>query len=420
MLEFSDAPYQFFPAKPSRLVQRICEQTNKHFFLSGPNHRIKHLEISGGDGLQELVASGARILLVANHPTHSDPQVMTEVLRRLGVSSCFMAAYDVFLRGKACAWVMQRHGAFSIDREGSDKQSMKEAIRILKEGEYAMTIFPEGNVYLNNDRVTPFMEGAAFVSLRAQKELGSDIPIYAVPISFKMTYLDDAREAVKKQMDKVARIAGVKPEGCENILEELQEIGRALLTERMVECQHLSEDDDLEGEDWSSQFEGCSEKVIAGLEDKMGLEHKRESGLTERIRRIRAAIHQIRIRDDGDSKEDAEKFEHASEWADEAILAFRTLTYASPYVAERQSVDRFAETSQKMGEDYTGKSARPLGDRAALVHIGDPVNLAELLDQHGSKLRPAVAEATSQLEQAVQSGVDLLNEGNKHPGGELF
>ena len=85
---------------------------------------------------------------------------------------------------------MQRHGAFSIDREGSDKQSMKEAIRILKEGEYAMTIFPEGNVYLNNDRVTPFMEGAAFVSMRAQKELGSDAPIYAVPVSFKMTYID--------------------------------------------------------------------------------------------------------------------------------------------------------------------------------------------------------------------------------------
>jgi len=315
---------------------------------------------------------------------------------------------------------MQGYGAFSIDREGSDKQSMKEAIRILKEGEHAMTIFPEGNVYLNNDRITPFMEGAAFVSLRAQKELGSDKPIYAVPISFKMTYLDDVREAVKQQMDKVARIAGVKPEGCENLLEELKQIGRALLVERMKECNHLSNDEDLEGENWCSQFEGCSEKVISGLEDKMELDHKRDCTLTERIRRIRAAIHQIRIRDDGGNKEDAEKFAHASEWADEAILAFRTLTYATPYVAERPSLDRFAETSQKMGEDYTGKSAKPLGDRSALVHVGDPVNLAELLDQHDGKLRSAVSEVTTVTEQAVQRGVDLLNAGNEHPGGELF
>ena len=420
MLQFSDAPYQFFPAKPSRMIQRLCEQANKHFFLSGPNHRIKQLEISGGENLQELLASGARVLLVANHPTHSDPQVMTEVLRRLGLRSCFMAAYDVFLRKKACAWVMQRHGAFSVDREGSDKQSMKEAIRILKEGEYAMTIFPEGNVYLNNDRVTPFMEGAAFVSMRAQKELGSDVPIYAVPISFKMTYLHDVRDAVKQQMDKVARIAGMKPDSCESILEELQEIGRALLVERMRECEHLSEDGELGGKDWSSQFEGCSEKVIGGLEEKMELAPKIDSSLTERIRRIRAAIHHIRIRDDGENKEEAEKFAHASEWADEAILAFRTLTYATPYVADHPSLDRFAETSQKMGEDYTGKSAKPLGDRAALVHVGEPLHLGEMLDQHDAKLRPAVAELTTQLETAVQSGVDLLNKGNKHPGGELF
>lgn len=418
MLDFSDAPYQFFPAKPSRLVQRLCEQANRYVFLPGPNHLVKDLEISGGEGLRELAADGARILMVANHPSHSDPQVMTEVHRRLGLRSCFMAAYDVFLRGSCRAWLMQRNGAFSIDREGSDKQSMKEAMRILKEGQYALTVFPEGNVFLNNDRVTPFMEGAAYVALRVQKELGGDQPVYAVPISFKMTYRDDVGDKMKQRMDEVARMAGIEPSRCGDALGELREIGLKLLEQRMGECGHpLVGQNGVVG-DWRQQFEGCAEKVISTLEGKMNLDSKPGEDLIGRIRRIRGAIHQIRIR--GELEVDAGKSRQASGWADEAILAFRTLTYARPYVAEHPTLDRFAETVEKMGEDYTGKTRRPLGARASLVHIGEPVDLAKRLEEHAGKLRQAVAAVNSELEDAVQAGVGKLNAGNKYAGGELF
>ncbi len=418
MLEFSDAPYQFFPAKPSRLVQRICERANRHLVLPGPNHLVKGMEINGGEGLRELAASGTRILMVANHPSHSDPQVMTEVHRRLGLRSCFMAAYDVFLRGSCRAWMMQRNGAFSIDREGSDKQSMKEALRILKEGRYALTIFPEGNVYLNNDRVTPFMEGAAYVALRAQKELGMEQPVYAVPISLKMTYAEDVGDKMERRMDEVARLAGVEPNRCGNPLDELREIGRKLLEQRMEECGHAPGGREGKAGDWRRQFEGCAEKLIAGLEGRMDLDSKPGQDLTDRIRRIRAAIHRIRTR--GGRAMDAGENRQAKAWADEAILAFRTLTYAKPYVAEHPTLDRFVETVEKMGEDYTGKARRPLGARVSLVRIGGAMNLAECLGQHSGKLRQAVAAVNSALENAVQAGVDRLNVDNRHAGGQVF
>ena len=66
------------------------------------------------------------------------------------------------------------------------------------------------------------MEGAAFVALKAQKDLGAEQPIYAVPMSFKMSYSEDVRTEVKKQMDQVAAMAGVKVEGCANPLDELR------------------------------------------------------------------------------------------------------------------------------------------------------------------------------------------------------
>ena len=314
---------------------------------------------------------------------------------------------------------MQGNGAFSIDREGSDKQSMKEAIRIQKEGRFALTIFPEGNVYLNNDRVTPFMEGAAYVALRAQKELGSGHPVHAVPISIKMTYLDDVRGNVKQRIAEVAKMAGVKTDRCKNLIDEFRQIGRAIMAEKMIMYQHWPGIEDLTEDNFQQQLEHCAGQVISRLEKNMDLKSKSSSALSDRIRRVRAAIHHIRIRDDAEDQ-DADRSARASVWADEAILAFRVLTYATPYVALNPTVDRFAETAQKLNEDYTGKSARPLGERSALVHVNEPINLAEVLDQHDGKIRSAVSAATSQMEQAVQSGVDQLNADNQHVGGELF
>lgn len=169
MLEFSDAPYRFFEARPSAPLIRLGRALNRHVFLPGPNHRIRDLSIDGElDALADAKGNGDRLLFVINHPSHSDPQALSEVQRRLGVDACFMAAYDVFLRSKLTAWSMQKMGNFSIDREGSDRKAMAAAIKVLAEGKKALNIFPEGNVYLTNDRATPFLDGAAFIALKAQ------------------------------------------------------------------------------------------------------------------------------------------------------------------------------------------------------------------------------------------------------------
>ena len=56
-----------------------------------------------------------------------------------------------------------------------------------------------------------------------------------------------------------------------------------------------------------------------------------------------------------------------------------------PMWRKSQVWDRFAETTQKMREDYTGVPAKPLGKRCAMAHIGEAVNLAQVLEKHGGK-----------------------------------
>ncbi|NNE92148.1 MAG: 1-acyl-sn-glycerol-3-phosphate acyltransferase [Verrucomicrobiales bacterium] len=416
MLDFSDAPYQFFPATPSRFCMALGKFVNRRLILPGKNHRISEIDLGGEvESFRELSREKKRLLIVANHPTHSDPQVMTEIHRRLGISSCFMAAYDVFLRGKRTALLMQKMGCFSIDREGSDRKSMAEATRILKEGEFPLTIFPEGNVYLTNDRVTPFLDGASFLSLKCQKDLGEDGEIFAVPVSFKYSHLTDVRPEIRVQLDEVAAAVGTEFDHQADPVTELKRIGRELLIKNLRQRGFIDPGEIThETESMTALLVSSVEKILIGLEKKIDLTEGTGSDATDRIRKIRSAIHQI--------LSDPEKeIDHrvATTWADEAILAFRILQYAAPYVVEKPTVDRFTETVERLREDLSGKWQAPTGPRIASVRIGEAVSLKEVLS-NSAKLRDGVTDLSRRLETAVQAGVDESNRHLETVGTEPF
>ncbi len=418
MLDFCDAPYRFFPARPSLLMMALCRWVNSRWVLHGPNHRIREIEIEGAiDAVREIEKRGERLLFAPNHSTHSDPQVMTEVQRRMGTPSCYMAAYDVFLRGRVNGWVMQRAGAFSVDREGSDRKSMAEALKWLNSGRFGLTIFPEGNVYMTNDRVTPFLEGAAFLALKAQKDLGDERPIHVVPVSIKLSHITDVRPLVRERLADLAELTGEAHDPEAESVGELTRIGRDLLGKNLRQRGYLKPDEDISEGHLTEVLRDSVDRVAAGLEAKMGLEPKNPDDLTDRLRKIRATIHQIR-------SDPAKEAEHrvAAGWADEAILAMRILGYANPYVVEKPTLDRFAETVEKLHEDLFGRWERPFGPRDALVRIGEPINLATWLREanEGGRVRRAVNGLTRGIEDSVQSGLDAINARNAREGAKPF
>jgi hypothetical protein len=418
MLDFCDAPYRFFPARPSVFVMALCRFGNSHFGLPGKNHRVASVHVSGpADSVREIERRGERLLFLPNHSTHSDPQLMTETHRQLGTASCFMAAYDVFLRGKFSAWVMQRAGAFSVDREGSDRKSMAEALAVLKAGRFGLTIFPEGNVYMMNDRVTPFLEGAAFLALKAQKELGTARPIHVVPVSIKLSHTTDVRPAVREKLGRLAERSGEHFDTDADPVSELLRIGRHLLAKNLRQRGFIARGEDLATPHLSEALRVGAERIVAGLEDKMDLSPKAGDDLIARVRKIRSTIHQIRI-------DPAREAEHrvAAAWADEAILALRILGYGNPYVAQKPTLDRFAETVEKLSEDLFGRWDPPIGPRDALIRVGEPVNLSRWMEETeaGGKSRQATASLTAAMESAVQSGLDAINSENGREGSKLF
>lgn len=417
MLDFSDAAYQFFPAKPSPLIIYLCRKFNQIAVLPGKNHRIRGIEIQGDlEAIKSEQEKGTRLLFVANHSTHSDPQFLTEIHRRMGIHSCFMAAYDVFLRGKHQAWLMQKMGVFSIDREGSDRKAMSAAIDILKTGDYALNIFPEGNVYLTNDRVTPFLDGTAFIALKAQKSLGDLAQVKVVPISLKFTHLRNPKWHLAGQLDQLSKDSDFDLDKDAPLVESVIKLGTHLLSGHLRRHGHEHEIPKSPDESTLPSILGpITEKLIRDLEIELDVFPKEDQTLVDRIRKVRSAIHQIRS-DENQSDQD----QKAADLADRAILAFRILAYSTPYLTEHSSVDRYAETVERLCEDYYSRSFRPFGERKALAVVHEPLAVSDYLERAGGKLRDAVAELTTDMEMRVQGGIDELNPKNREAGAGLL
>ena len=417
MLDFSDAAYEFFPAKPSPPLIWLSRHFNQHIVLPGKNHRIRGIEISGSfDELVNEQKKGTRLLFVANHATHSDPQFLTEIHRRLGIKSSFMAAYDVFLRSRQQAWLMQKLGAFSIDREGSDRRAMSAAIEVLKKGDYALNIFPEGNVYLTNDRVTPFLDGTAFIALKAQKSLGSLAEVKVIPVSMKYTHLRDPKWHLSEQVEKLSQDSGFTGNNSADLLKSTIDLGTHLLSLHLRRHDHRDEiPKSTNDASLPSLLESVTEKLIRDLEIELELFPKAGESLVDRIRKVRSCIHQIR----SDEKK-SDQHEQAAALADRAILAFRLLGYLTPYLTEHPSIDRYAETVERLCEDYYSRAFPPAGERKAIARIHPPLSVSEYLEQAGGKLRDAVDTLTSDMEKTVQRGVNEINRNNKETGFELI
>ncbi|MEC8929358.1 MAG: 1-acyl-sn-glycerol-3-phosphate acyltransferase [Verrucomicrobiota bacterium] len=412
MLEFTDKPYRYYPPRPSRWVTRLMQCYNSSIYLPGRRHRIREVTVDHGEELNHARhLAGSRLLFLPNHPTHSDPLVMMEGLRQAGLTSRLMAAYDVFERSALHAWVMQRIGAFSVDREGSDRQALKEAIGTLAEGREPLTIFPEGNVYLMNDRLTPFLDGPSYIAFKAQQQAGADQPVLAVPVSIKVTHLTNQRDTLRRLLRGLAEEIDADVDS--HPVEGVYRVGLNLLSRKLREHGHIPPQGN--GHEPPEVLRQAAELLIERLEERMELEPREADDLVDRVRRLRLRIHQIRL-----SPERAEEQDLAAAWAGDAILAFRILTYAGDYLSEKPTLDRFGETVEKMLEDYRSRIITPYGDRSALMRFGRPINVSRRMADYEREPRRAMEAFTRDCERAVQEGIDQLNAANPCPGGELY
>ena len=383
---------------------------------------IQKVEIHGLEHLRAVVASGAGVLITPNHSFHYDSYVLGHAAHEITRPFHVMAAWQVFNAATPFQrFIMQRSGVFSIDRESADLGAFKRSVEILRSHQCPLVIFPEGDIYHTNDRVTPFREGAAAIALSAAKR--ADRPLVVIPAAIKCRYVTDPTPGLLDLMSRLEQSLHWRPHTHLPLPERIYRFAEGLLA--LKELEYL-------GHHQRGSVQSRTAALIGHLIDDQERRHsieKRTGTVPERVKELRRH-HIERLSASGEGEAPAEprdvrapsdsaapqerrpptarpKLDDAARQQlerdmEDLFFVIQLYSYPGDYVAEKPSIERIAETLDKFEEDVLGATyPKPRGTRHATVRFGEPISLA---NERAS--RDATATLTTQLEQRVQGLLD--------------
>jgi 1-acyl-sn-glycerol-3-phosphate acyltransferase len=388
----------FWPPRPSRFWRAAFEPFRRWYLHD--YYGISEVIVDGIEHLAEIQPADG-VLIAPNHSHDSDPHVMMEMSKKLGRPLYFMAAWQIFRAHWGIdGFCLQRLGAFSVDREGCDRRAVKQALEILTTGK-TLVVFPEGEVYRLNDRLTPLLEGVAFMALTAQRDLekaageksAAAARVWIVPTAIRYRYVDDVRPKLEQAIAQIeARMLWNPPHGAP-LYERIVRVGELALT--IKEKEKLGHSRESDG-DLPGRVAFLIEELLRRNETK----HLKKSPSAEtvplRVKALRRNLLELWT----DEKSDAEAKRQARLGLDDVQLVLQLYSYPGDYVSEKPSIERMAETIEKFEEDLTG-FASPKGKRQARVILGDPLDLREAAA--GGRPRTVAADVTDRLEEAIKS-----------------
>jgi 1-acyl-sn-glycerol-3-phosphate acyltransferase len=385
-------PYQFCPPKYAPWFRPVLHLLCQWFL--GHKFNIRQISITGEEPLVHLVKNGQSVLIAPNHADHADPSLLVHVGRKHGIAFHFMAAREGFERGALARFVLQRSGAFSVDREGADLASIKTAMNLLRACRYPLVIFPEGEIYHHHEALDVLNEGVATILLRAAEKLPDNKRSYAIPTAIRITHDAVVAETFSSRMDQLEQRITWKPKSDIDIVERIYRLGSALLSIKEEEFTGESQKGDL-----VQRIQGLQQFLVEEVERKYGLDHASDT-IPFRIKILRQVIRKELT--DTDKPPTQEREAALYDDQDRVFVAKQLYSYPGQYLRENPSIDRIAETILKLEEDILEKEIYP-APRQADITFGKPIDVADFLDTHHLNVKTGVGPMTELFRQRIQA-----------------
>ncbi len=362
--------------------------------------RLLEVDVSGVEHVRHALKEGHGVLIAPNHPSHADPFTFYEAMDSVPSAAYFMATWHVFdSRGAIGQWALQRIGIFSVDREGADLQAFKESIRILRECSHPLIIFPEGEIYHCNDRVTPFREGPATIALSAARR--AERPIVCIPSAVKYEYLDDPTPGLKLMMEELEAQIHWRPKRDLSLPDRIYAFAEAMLALKELEYLGAVSRDPL-----PDRVRAMTESILKGLEERHGCA-RNDDTIPERIKEVRRRVLE-KLQPESESDEKSSNGDGSLDEEqlvmdlEDLFFVSQLYSYPGDYVLQEPSLERLAETFDKFEEDVLHRSSATIrGTRKASVYFDEPIRI-----EAKKRSRTAASDLTNQIESRVQWMLD--------------
>lgn len=326
---------------------------------------VTKVDVAGLDKLRASLTAGHGILLAPNHCRDEDPFIISTLARQLGQPFFVVASAHLFMHDKVKSFMLRRAGAFSIYREGMDKQAVQTSIEILESAERPLVIFPEGHISRTNDRLTPMLEGTALIARQAAKKRAKENKKVVVhPIAVRYAFPFDLTAASARMLDEIEARLTWRPSRDLPLHERFRRVGAGLLALKELEYVGRTQEGSI-----AERIDKLTDAILAPLE-KEWTGGNAEGHVVARVKRLRSAILPDMIRGDLDESEKRRRWKHLTD----ADLAQQLYHYPPNYVADGAHPARMIETVERFEEDLTGKVSLH-GPVEAKITVGDAIDV---------------------------------------------
>jgi len=362
--------------------------------------------------LRSLAAE--RVLLTPNHPTNQEPALLFHLSCAVRKPFFYLATRDSFdqfwgLWGN----IIRRVGAYSVVRGATDRASYKVTRELLATRGAHLVVFPEGEVYSQNDTLLPFHQGVfqiAFWALEDARKAGDEGPLYVLPLAIKYYFTRDMGPDVAASLARLERFTGVGVEPLAAPYARLRRIGQAIL--KSVEREYrlpTPKEAEVEQDDLTPRLEAIKEAILARVASAAGVALPKGDTLPERMRALIHVIETVNREepedDAGRTPFDAQLRRQQRERARPLLHDLRRLSnwvaVYDGYVRENPTQERMADTLVRLERECFGRVVLA-GPRRCRVDLGEPIDLSQCWEAYQKNKRGEVARFTRQVEEAVQ------------------
>ncbi len=362
-----EKPYQFVPPHRGiwlpawiqrlRIVDRYLDRVEG----------VETHELRGVDHVRESLRLGHSVLLAPNHCRYSDPMVMGWVAREVELPFYAMASWHLFEQSRWMKWALRVMGAFSIYREGVDRQSLDMAVEILATGERPLVVFPEGAVFRTNDRLQPLLDGVAFLARtaakrRAKEDANKKVVIH--PVAIKYVFRGDLAKSIEPVLATIENRLTWRTPAPGDLLERLQRAVHGVLSLKEIE---------FLGQAQTGPVEERQQRLIDHLLDPLEVEwlgKQQDGSIIPRIKALRMKI----LPEMTSGQVTAVERERRWKQLSHIYLSQQISAYPHDYLVRPTTPTRILETVERLEEDLTDR-VRKNSPLHAIVEVGEAIEI---------------------------------------------
>jgi 1-acyl-sn-glycerol-3-phosphate acyltransferase len=393
-------PYKFIPPHRGNLWPTLLRLMRPSLLRSDG---VTSIECRGVERLRASVAAGHGIMLAPNHCRPCDPFVVASLGYEVGRHVHIMASAHLFMQGRMKRFLLRRAGAFSIYREGLDREALKCAIQIVADGRRPLMLFPEGVISRHNDRLNPLMEGTAMIARTAAKQravTGGKVVVH--PVAVRYCFEGDLEATVFPMLEAIEKRLtwGVQREL--PLVDRIGKIGSALLTLKEIEFLGAPQVGEL-----AERIQRLIDHLLSPIEEAW-LKSRRETSVVGRVKALRTALLPDMVAGTLSAQEQEQRWQLLAKMYLAQQLAF----YPAGYFQPEPTPERILETAERFEEDMTDV-VRKVTPIRALVDVGEALEVSPERAR-GADGDPLMIGIEKSLEAMLASSL-----AQRHPGAVL-